>query len=302
MNIDVLVVGSLNLDTRALVAQLPLPGETVVARTTVVAGGGKGANQAVASARAGAKVSMVGAVGDDEAGRSQINELRAHGIGVEGLRTIIGVATGSAMVVVDGHGENSIVVSPGANAYASAAVLPEYETVRVVLVQHEIPERAIADAAAFASGVGARLIVNAAPILPGVVSHFKQADPLVVNEHEAAAIMGTPVSEPLADIEKLRAKTGAPSVVITRGAKGAVVDDGGRVTEVSGSPVSIAVDTTGAGDAFVGTLAAKLAAGSPLEAAVRDACAAGGAAVTVSGARQPPSPTPHADFDTSSNN
>lgn len=288
MNIDVLVVGSLNLDTRALVSQLPLPGETVAARETVTAGGGKGANQAVAAARAGAQVAMVGAVGDDPAGQSQLDELQAYGIDVAGVRTIAGVATGAAMVIVDDEGENSIVVAPGANAHASVANSPQFDSVGVVLLQHEIPVSTIADATSFAATHGARLVVNAAPILPGVESHFQDADPLVVNEHEAAAILGGQIAVAATDIQRLRAKTGSPSVVITRGAKGAVVDDGVTVTEVPGTSVATVVDTTGAGDAFVGTLAARLATGGDLASAVSDACAAGAEAVTVSGARQPP--------------
>jgi ribokinase len=273
----VVVLGSLNVDLVASVERHPGPGETVLADGPLHRfAGGKGGNQAVAAAAAGAVVRFVGAVGSDEAGQAYLQRLRSRGIDVSGVRVVDGTATGQAWITVDDDGENSIVVIPGANAHAALDDLPEHLADLgpgdVLLVQLEVPVRIVAAAARTAHGQGARVVLNAAPYaaLPHDVAAL--ADPLVVNEHEALQ---------LADSDA------APtSVLVTFGAAGCSWDG----TRSDGIPVDEAdvVDTTGAGDAFCGALAAALAEGADRESAVRAGSEAGAAAVQHRGAQRDP--------------
>ena len=269
----VVVLGSLNVDLVASVERHPGPGETVLADGLLQRfAGGKGGNQAVAAAAAGARVAMVGAVGADEAGRAYLERLASRGIDVAGLRTVDGTPTGQAWITVDEEGENSIVVIAGANAQVVAGELPGLGPGDVLLVQLEIPVRTVAAAVRTAHERGARVVLNAAPYaaLPHDVAGL--ADPLVVNEHEALQ---------LADSDA------APtSVLVTFGAAGCSWDG----KRFDGIPVDDAdvVDTTGAGDAFCGALAAALAAGADRETAVRAASEAGARAVQHRGAQPDP--------------
>lgn len=285
MNVDVLVIGSLNSDTSVVVDRLALPGETISGSDVVTSSGGKGANQTVAAARAGASVGFVGAVGSDEPGRTQVAALELHGVDVSSIQTVAGVPTGSAYICVDGRGENIIVISPGANAHVDARSLDH--AARVVLLQNEIPAAALDDAAAFASAVGARLVVNAAPVPAVVPDFFRLADPLVVNEHEASELLGGPSLGPAGLALALQRATGARSVIVTLGAEGSVVLVDGASVEVPGVRVARVVDTTGAGDTFVGVLAARLAAGDELLAAAHEASRAAAESVLWEGARPP---------------
>lgn len=286
MNVDVLVIGSLNNDTRVTVRRLARPGETITGSDALTSCGGKGGNQAVAAARAGVSVGLVGALGDDEGGRAQRAALERHGVDVSGVRTVPGVPTGTAYVCVDAQGENIIVISPGANAHVNAALSPAEHEVKVVLLQNEIPAAALDHATAFAAAVGARLVVNAAPVPESIPDYFRHADPLVVNEHEAAELLGdssVPASADLAPA--VRQATGARSVIVTLGAAGSVVCTDAASTSVPGIRVDHVVDTTGAGDTFVGVLAARLAAGDDLVAAAQAASRAGADSVLWAGAR-----------------
>lgn len=297
---EVVVVGSTNADLLVQVAAHPAPGETVLGRSMTVLAGGKGANQAVAAARSGASTAFVGSVGDDEFADAALAGLRANGVDLSGLRIVPG-STGIAIVTVSADGENSIVVIPGANAATDAdAVRGQADLLaraRVVVVQGEIPRDGVEEAARIARG---RLIVNLAPVIeldPGVL---RQADPLVVNEHEgalAARALGVavPGDAPDADVARALLDAGVRSVVVTVGADGAhvaeTVDGAARVTHVP-SPTVDAVDTTGAGDAFVGALAQQLAAGTSLPDAARHAARVGAFAVTSVGAQASyPGPT-----------
>jgi ribokinase len=271
----VLVVGSLNIDLVTHVERHPKPGETVLGTGLERLAGGKGANQAVAASMAGAAVVMVGRVGSDEAGPAYVARLSALGIGVESIRVEPDCPTGHALITVDEAGENSIVVVPGANAAMTPDDLAILESVGpgdLVLLQLEVPLEVVAAAARRASARGARVVLNLAPYaaLPGDVVAL--ADPLVVNEHEALW---------LADSQAMPA-----SLVVTFGAAGAAWDD----EQLTGPVVapSEVVDTTGAGDAFCGVLAAALVAGADRGQALQAALAAGADAVRHVGAQSDP--------------
>ena len=284
MDIDVLVVGSVNEDVVVFVERLPDPGETLLASGSAIACGGKGANQAVAAARSGVRVAMAGAVGDDEAGRRQAEALEAAGVDIRWLQRLTGVPTGTAFIQVDTQGENTIVVAQGANARVS---LPAGDIeARVIVTQNEIPPAVQRAAGELAVRTGARLVINAAPAPGSPPSWYGNADPLVVNEHEAAQLAAS--NEVGAELlRRLRERTGARSLVMTLGARGALVDDGTGVHVIPPVVVERVVDATGAGDTFAGALAAQLARGEELVAA---ACAANGSAaeaVTWPGARPP---------------
>lgn len=268
----VVVVGSLNVDLVASVERHPGPGETVLADGPLQRfAGGKGGNQAVAAAAAGARVAMVGAVGQDDGGRAYLERLSGRGIEVSGVQTVPGAATGQAWVTVDPSGENAIVVIPGANAQVSSADL-EVGPGDVVLVQLEIPLAVVARVARSASAAGARVVVNAAPyaVLPPDVAAL--ADPLVVNEPEAMLLADSGVVP--------------TSVLVTFGAAGCAWD--GQRFDAIRVPATEVLDTTGAGDAFCGALAAALADGAERAEAVSRAVAAGADAVRRLGAQADP--------------
>jgi ribokinase len=303
----VTVLGSLNMDISVTVPKLPVPGATVVGGAARFTPGGKGANQAVAAARLGAEVRMVGCVGDDEFGRRLLANLRTEGIDADAVRTEAREPTGLAMITVDGNGENIITVAPGANhAVAAPDVAAAGQSSRDILVMSaEIPLPAITSALEEAHG--APCVLNLAPAPPNAAKLIADAgenlDWLVVNESEAAAILGRPVHG-LPDAERAAAELtvlGPRHAVVTAGAAGAALADaspeGTRASAdpgthaspegthaIGGFPVAV-VDTVGAGDTFVGALAVALAAGVPAPEALRAAAAAGAAAVTRRGAQ-----------------
>jgi ribokinase len=266
MTARVCVVGSVNMDLGFGVDTLPGPGETVLAVSARSAPGGKGANQAVAAARAGAQVQFVGAVGDDPPAEQLRAHLTANGVGTDGLITLPG-PSGSAIVVVDSAGENTIVVAPGANGRLtlhSARLRAFVAGCDVLLLQLEIPVTTAAAAAREARSAGATVIVNASPSGGDLGELAKVTDVLVVNEAEAEHWVW-PV----------------PHRVITRGAHGATYTGGGEKFTVAAPSVE-AVDTSGAGDVFAGVVAAGWTAGR--HHALRRACAAGALATLVPGA------------------
>ncbi|OUM43425.1 ribokinase [Arthrobacter sedimenti] len=283
----IVVVGSINADLVVTLERHPQPGETVLGRSMTVLPGGKGANQAVAAALLGADVTMIGAVGTDAYADVALSALTAAGADLSAVRRT-GGGTGVAVVEVSEDGENSIVVLPGANAEVTDALVEaSAETIRdaaVVVVQGELPADATAAAIRAAAG---RVIVNLAPVIDVDRAMLLRADPLVVNEHEGALVLaqfgGTAHTDHEAVVAGLLA-CGFASVVMTLGGAGALVSDGGPVRRVPAPRVS-AVDTTGAGDAFVGALAARLAVGEPLGGAVRFAVRVGSYAVQHVGAQ-----------------
>jgi ribokinase len=288
---EVAVVGSLNLDLVIRVAALPGPGETVVGGDLFTNPGGKGANQAVAAARLGRRVAMVGRVGDDQAGRDLLAALEADRVDTAQVGALGGVPSGTAFIVVREDGENQIVVSPGANARLTpddvGAAGPALRSAAVALLQLEIPLETVAAAARTATGT---VVLNPAPVRPLPSELLARVDVLVPNRVELAQLAGGPVPETVADATRLAEGLAARAVVVTLGADGALVVEGGRAVHVPAVAVR-AVDTTAAGDAFCGGLAEALAAGASLQDAARRAVRVAAAACTRPGA-QASLPTP----------
>jgi ribokinase len=271
---DVVVVGSANLDLVATTHRLPGPGETVLGSDFAQHPGGKGLNQAVAAARAGASVAFVAAVGDDDAGLRLRSVAEDEGIDVAGVVVAAGATTGRALITVDERGENSIVVIPGANSLARVASLP---SATVVLAQLETPVETVIAAFTAARSAGSRTVLNPAPVpndgLPPEL--LALCDVIVPNEHEVELLGG---------VDRLVA-AGVGAVVVTRGAAGVTVTRAGDAATLSIAAFEVhPIDTTGAGDAFCGTLACGLATGADLPDAARRAAAAGALATTVAGA------------------
>ena len=279
----VVVVGSANVDLVVPVPRHPAGGETVLGGSLARHPGGKGANQAVAAARAGgADTSFIGALGSDESGDLLRESLESAGVDTA-LVTRVPEPTGTALITVSADGENAIVVAPGANSRVEVGPGQSERIAQadVVLAQLEIPLEAVTAAAA-ARREGARFVLNAAPSRELPDHLWSEIDVLVVNEHEASDL-ACDDAEP-DELARALASRG-PSVVITLGGEGSVVVEGGRdPVHVSAFPVD-AVDTTGAGDTFCGVLAAALASGSALVDAVRVAAAAGALATTAAGAQ-----------------
>ncbi|MEU2526759.1 ribokinase [Streptomyces sp. NPDC013087] len=285
---DLLVVGSANADLVVGVERRPGPGETVLGTDLVVHPGGKGANQAVAAARLGARTALLARVGDDAHGRLLRASQQEAGVDTGGV-LVGGAPTGVALITVDPSGDNSIVVSPGANARLTPddvrAAGPLFASARVVSVQLEIPLDTVAETAR-ALGPGARLVLNPSPPAPLPDEVLAACDPLVVNEHEARSILGDGAGDtPEAWARGLTA-LGPRSVVITLGEEGALVSDSrtGEAVRVP-SPRVAALDTTGAGDAFTAALAWRLGLGEELTEAAAFAVRVGAAAVTKEGAQ-----------------
>jgi ribokinase len=289
------VVGSINRDACLVVAELPAPGETVIATGSRSSIGGKGANQALAAARAGARVEFVGAVGPDAEGDEALRTLREIGIGTRGITSVTDVPTGRAWVTVDASGENSIVVAPGANhaltsrqaaASLRSVVTSTAREKTVVLCQGELSAGVIDEAARLAIENGWRFILNLAPFALVSRSTLAAAQPLIVNETEAQQLLdhfGLPAVENAAP--QLSAAIGT-SVVVTLGGRGAAWADGELHGAVAAHRVARVVDTTGAGDAFVGAVAASLCVPEDLAIAVRRGSRAGADAVQHFGSQQ----------------
>jgi ribokinase len=283
----IVVLGSLNVDLVVRVPALPRPGETVLGDRLSTFAGGKGANQAVAAARLGGRVAMVGRLGADPGGDTLAGSLDREGVDASGVERDAGEPTGAALIMVDGGGENLIAVAPGANGRVGVAdadrALRAAGADGLLVLQLEIPM----DAAARAVGRGGRVVLNAAPAAAAARELLRGLHALVVNQSEAAALLGGgPVRGGGAALETARAlhEAGAGLAVVTLGAAGSVLcdADGARLVEPF---VVTAVDTTAAGDAFAGGLAVGLAAGLPAAAAVRLGNAAGAAAATRAGAQ-----------------
>ena len=279
------VLGSLNMDISVTVPRLPAPGATVLGGAAAFAPGGKGANQAVAAARLGASVLMAGCVGDDDFGRGLRSALVAEGVGDEAVRTVPAVPTGLAMITVDETGENMITVAPGANREAGAAEIAAIADAGgdALVISAEVPVAAIG--AALAAGDYRLRVLNLAPAPPEAAAIVAAGvDWLVVNESEAAAVLGRPVAgltgaAGAASAAAVLARAGARNAVVTAGAAGAAYSGPAGDLSVPGFQVR-PVDSVGAGDTFVGALAVALAAGVPPHDALVAAAAAGAAAVT----------------------
>lgn len=287
----VVVLGSLNADVFARVARHPRPGETVLGSGGEVRAGGKGANQAAAAALAGARVVMVGAVGDDAYAAVATGNLVGAGVSMDGVRTVAG-PTGLALITVSADGENSIIVIPGANAAVGEPELAQLDSLGagdVVVLQGEVPVAAVTAAARAAAERGARVVVNLAPVVALPADVLRLADPLVVNEHEGEGALRLLDADPAGlSPDELCARLreqGVPSVVMTLGGAGAIIAAGTPpATRIPAEEVTV-VDTTGAGDAFAGALAAGLCNGEDLIDAARRATRFAAEAVQHEGAQ-----------------
>jgi len=282
----IVVLGSLNMDLVVTVPRLPQAGQTVMGERLGAYPGGKGANQAVAAARLGGHVAMIGRVGRDSFGESLADNLRANGVEASGVGRDPDQPTGTAVIVVEEGGQNMIAVAPGANlAVGRAEVERAAARLRrsdLLVMQLEIPLAAIEQAVAAGRRAGASVLLNAAPARSLERSLLGQLDVLVVNEGEAALLSDQ--AEPVRAARALR-ESGVRLVAVTLGPKGCILADEAGSRQADPFEVD-AVDTTGAGDAFVGALAFGLATGLSAEAAVRLANAAGAAATTSVGAQE----------------
>ena len=268
-------------------ARHPQPGETLLGHGGAITAGGKGANQAVAAARLGAQVSFVGAVGSDAYAAPAMYYLQASGVDLTHVEASEEV-TGLAVITVDEQGENTIIVVPGANALVSDSFVTTHSSPitasDLILLQGEIPAEGFAQAVELAKG---RVVVNLAPIIEVDKQALLHADPLLANEHEAGLILeqlGLSGQGAPAELAQRLREAGFASVVLTLGARGALVAEGAELIDVP-SPRVTAVDTTGAGDAFAGALCARLLDGDSLVDAARFAARVGAFTVTGSGAQ-----------------
>jgi len=293
---EVVVVGSANADLVVEVPRRPAGGETLLGGDLRLLPGGKGANQAAAAARCGADTGFLACVGEDSNGAFLRGRLSDAGVDTSSLIEV-DRPTGTAIILLTPDGENSIVVSPGANRELDVELAERHADAwigaGVLVLSLEIPERTVLHVAARAAAGGTRVVLNAAPATRIAPETLRLCDPLVVNEHEALAALGDDVQDPdgfsTEDYARLATSlraAGARSVVITLGAEGAIVADGGAATPTHVAAHRVRVtDTTGAGDAFVGAVACELSRGAGLVDAVRFATAVSAVSVQRIGAQ-----------------
>jgi ribokinase len=289
---NILVAGSLNTDLVVRTPRFPQPGETISGEDLRVIPGGKGANQAVAAARHGAQVSMLGRVGSDGFGDFLLENLKSNGVDSRYVRRD-DASTGTAIIVVDSSGQNSIVLSPGANGQVTLQDMQDasFSDFKLLLLQLEIPIPAVLAAARRARENGLRVILNPAPARDLPEELIALTDYLIPNETELGLLSGMEVDD-IASAE-LAARSllerGVGTIIVTLGSKGALIVTGEQVTPVETFKVDV-VDTTAAGDSFIGGFAYKLLESDELQEAVRYGCACGALATTKFGA-QPSLPT-----------
>lgn len=299
----VAVVGSLNMDLVIRAPRLPSAGETLAGRSFDTVPGGKGGNQAVAAARLGADVTMIGCVGDDDNGRQLVAALRRDGIDCSGVAADPALPTGVAMIVVDDRGQNAIVIVAGSNGALSPAMIALHETAiaqaDIVVCQMEVPDETVLAAMRNARALGRTVVLNPAPVTgPLPRSWLEAADFLIPNEIEASVLAGIAVDSPESARQAAKAlqASGARNVIITLGKRGVLVlAEGEGASEGQGDggsrgqhylPAEVeAIDTTAAGDTFVGGFCAALAAKRSLDEAVRFGQAAAALSVTRAGAQ-----------------
>jgi ribokinase len=303
----IVVVGSLNADLTVRTRRLPRPGETVTGSDLSTSPGGKSSNQAAAAALLGADVALVGRVGNDSHGAFLLDRARAAGVDTAHVAQLDDVTTGTAVIAVDDAGENFIIVSPGANAHLTpdgvAAAAEVFSGGGVLCLCFEVPPATVLAAAEQASAAGLRVVLNPSPVAEVDDKLLAVTDVLVVNQHELAAMAGTPAIG-LEDADWSRAADalaarGPSHVIVTLGAAGAAVLDltGTAAVTTIPAPVVTAVDTTGCGDAFLGSLAYRLAVDEDPVTASRYAVDVGAFAATRAGAQSSyPTSTELAEF------
>ena len=286
----VIVVGSINQDITVTVDRFPRPGETLSGTSTTYRLGGKGANQAAAAAHAGATALFVGRVGGDASGIALREELREHGVDVSALRTDEETTSGIAFITVNAVGENTIILDAGANgrvAGEQAAAEVELAPDDVVVLQGEIPPAVNEAVIAWTHAAGARVVLNLAPVYPIPAETLASVDVLVVNEGECGLVLGAPAPETAEEAVSAAValhERGIPRVLVTLGGNGAARASDEGAVHVPAIDLGPVVDTTGAGDAAVGALAAALAAGHDFPDAVNEGMRAGSTAVLSAGA------------------
>lgn len=290
MPAKVVVIGSLNMDLVTRAPRLPKGGETLIGESFATVSGGKGANQAVAAARLGAEVSMIGCVGNDAYGEALRGALLAERIDCQAVSAVDG-SSGVALIVVDDSSQNSIVIVPGANGALTAEAIDRFDSViqaaDVLICQLEVPDVSVGHALKRGRELGKTVILNPAPVSRPLPSDwYASIDYLIPNESEASALSGLAVDS-LESAHAAAARLialGAGKVIITLGAQGSLFADGQRFEHFP-APVVKAVDTTAAGDTFVGGFAAALAAGNDEAQAIRFGQVAAALSVTRAGAQ-----------------
>ena len=271
----IVVVGSCNMDIYSWTAHLPEPGETVIGERYWMGMGGKGANQAVAASRLGADITLIGRVGNDLFGKQMLETLNSYGVGCDFIKVDDGSGSGVALVTVDKKPENMIIVIPGTNMRITPAdVMAAESRIRdadVVMMQLEIPLDIVECAADIARNSNTRCILNPAPAQPLSERLIKKFYLLTPNQQEAKILTGIPADtlEGAKKAGKALLKMGAQDVIITLGPMGALIVTGNETIHIPGIHMEDAVDTTGAGDAFMGGLSVALARGKSLENATR---------------------------------
>jgi ribokinase len=283
----IVVIGSLNVDHTLRVPHIPALGQTIMASGALTSFGGKGANQALAAARAGGDVVLIGCVGDDDFGARYIGHLRAEGIATEGI-VKAAVPTGSAFITVDDAGENAIVVNPGANAALEPHHLDAHAATicaaALLLLQFECPLPTVRHAVEMARAAGVPVILNPSPLSPVFLRAEIPCDTLIANEHEAATLAGASLPELEAAPTRALTTTRCRELIITCGGAPTLVVTTEGISRIA-PPKVTPVDTVGAGDAFAGAFCVARATGASLQEAVRFANASGALATQKIGAQ-----------------